>query len=114
VWTENEVAALLGLAVTWAGAHGADAAVESAMSKLFATESAQRSTSDLLDLLGAEGLLPETEAGAPARGAVEFEWRKSAVGTIYAGTSEVMRGIVAERHLGLPRSRGTRSDSRRG
>jgi alkylation response protein AidB-like acyl-CoA dehydrogenase len=75
------------------------------MSKLFASESLQRSTEELLELLGPEALLPETEARRPAEGAVEFEWRKSAVGTIYAGTSEVMRNIIAERHLGLPRNR---------
>ena len=104
-WTENAVAALLTQRVAWLAAAGAPAAVESAMAKLFATESTQRSADDLLELLGAEGLLPEDEAGAPAGGAVEYEWRKAAVGTIYAGTSEVMRGIVAERRLGLPRTR---------
>jgi alkylation response protein AidB-like acyl-CoA dehydrogenase len=108
VWTQNEVAALLGLKVTWASAGGAAPGIESTLSKLFATESTQRSCNDLLELLGAEGLLPETEDDAPAAGAVEFEWRKAAVGTIYAGTSEVMRGIIAERHLGLPRMRGGR------
>jgi alkylation response protein AidB-like acyl-CoA dehydrogenase len=105
VWTENEVAALLGQRVAWLSAGGGAPGIESAMSKLFATESAQRSTADLLELLGAEGLLLESEPGAPAGGAVEYEWRKAAVGTIYAGTSEVMRGIIAERRLGLPRTR---------
>src|SRR5262245_45684762 len=112
VWTENEVAALLGQRVAWLAASGGEPGIESAMSKLFATESTQRSTADLLDLLGAEGLLCEGEAGAPAAGAVEHEWRKACVGTIYAGTSEVMRSIIAERHLGLPRTRAqpARSD----
>ena len=108
VWTENEVAALLGLRVAWLGASGRLPDIESTMSKLFATESTQRSTDELLEALGTEGLLPETEVGAPAAGAVEYEWRKATVGTIYAGTSEVMRGIIAERHLGLPRTRASR------
>ncbi len=105
VWTENEVASLLGLEVSWISASGRLPGVESAMSKLFSSESVQRSTDDLLDLLGPEALLPETEPDSPAGGAVEFEWRKSAVGTIYAGTSEVLRTLIAERHLALPRRR---------
>ncbi len=105
VWVRNEVAALLGLKVSWVAASGRLPGIESTMSKLFASESVQRSTEELLELLGPEALLPETEADSPAEGAVEFEWRKSAVGTIYAGTSEVMRNIIAERFLGLPRNR---------
>ncbi|MCU1458543.1 MAG: hypothetical protein JWL73_2635, partial [Actinomycetia bacterium] len=27
------------------------------------------------------------------------------VATLYGGASEIMRGIIAERHLGLPRTR---------
>jgi 3-oxocholest-4-en-26-oyl-CoA dehydrogenase alpha subunit len=37
--------------------------------------------------------------------AVEDAFRKSVVTTIYGGTSEIMREIIAERHLGLPRAR---------
>jgi 3-oxochol-4-en-24-oyl-CoA dehydrogenase len=33
-------------------------------------------------------------------------YRHSAATTIYGGTSEVLRSMVAERRLGLPRSRG--------
>jgi alkylation response protein AidB-like acyl-CoA dehydrogenase len=108
VWVENEVASLLGLAVACASARGEPTGIASAMSKLYATESTQRSCDELLELLGNEGVLPEGERDAPAGGAVEFEWRKAGVGTIYAGTSEVMRGLIAELHLGLPRSRPPR------
>jgi alkylation response protein AidB-like acyl-CoA dehydrogenase len=105
VWVRNEVASLLGLAIAGATEAGRDPNIPSVMSKLFASESVQRSTGELMELLGADALLPETEADSPAEGAIEFEWRKSAVGTIYAGTSEVMRTLIAERHLGLPRGR---------
>jgi alkylation response protein AidB-like acyl-CoA dehydrogenase len=38
-------------------------------------------------------------------GLVEKGYRHSTATTIYGGTSEVLRSMVAERRLGLPRSR---------
>jgi alkylation response protein AidB-like acyl-CoA dehydrogenase len=101
----NEVSDLLALKSTWLHASGALPGVEGAMAKLFSASAMQTSTGDLLDLLGAEGLLHESEPDSPTGGTVEHQWRKSAVVTIYGGTNEIMRTIVAERHLGLPRTR---------
>jgi len=105
VAADNEVATLLSLRTTWVAATGALAGVEGSMAKLFSSESIQRSTADLVDLLGVEGVLSETEPDAPAAGAIEYQWRKAGVATIYGGTSEIMRSIIAERALGLPRGR---------
>jgi alkylation response protein AidB-like acyl-CoA dehydrogenase len=105
VATDNEVATLLSLRTTWVAASGTLAGVEGSMAKLFSSESIQRSTADLVDLLGVEGLLSDTEPDAPAAGAIEYQWRKAGVATIYGGTSEIMRSIIAERGLGLPRGR---------
>jgi alkylation response protein AidB-like acyl-CoA dehydrogenase len=90
---------------TWLHATGALPGIEGSMAKLFAASAFQTSTADLLDLTGAEGLLHETEPDAPGAGVLEYQWRKSPVVTIYGGTNEVLRTIIAERHLGLPRTR---------
>ncbi len=102
---DNEIGRLLSLRTTWVAARGALPGVEGSMAKLASSESMQRSTADLMDLLGPEGVLDEAEPDAPAGGAVEYQWRKAAVATLYGGASEIMRGIIAERHLGLPRTR---------
>ena len=75
------------------------------MAKLFSATAFQASTADLLDLVGTEALLDETVDDAPAAGVLEYQWRKSPVVTIYGGTNEILRTIIAERHLGLPRTR---------
>jgi len=105
VHVRNEVSSLLSLKSTWLHATGALPGVEGSMAKLFAASAFQDSTADLLDIMGAEGLLHETERDAPIGGFLEHQWRKSPVVTVYGGTNEVLRTIIAERHLGLPRTR---------
>ena len=79
--------------------------VEGSMAKLWSSEAFQRGSSDLLDAMGTEAILSIGEPAAPAHGEVEKAYRHSFVTTIYGGTSEIQRSIVAERGLGLPRSR---------
>lgn len=100
---DDEVSRLLGLKVRWVASTGGLPGVEGSMQKLFSSEAEQRRTSVLADLLGEQALLRD-DAG-PLHGAVEWAFRKAPVSTIYGGTSEVQREIVAERRLGLPRSR---------
>jgi len=105
VTLENEVARLLSHRNTWLATQGKAGGIEAAMAKLFASESVQRSCGDLLDLLGPDGVLDESSPAAPRGGAIEYAFRKAAVARIYGGTSEIMRSIIAERGLGLPRTR---------
>jgi alkylation response protein AidB-like acyl-CoA dehydrogenase len=110
---ENEVATLLSHRTTWVTTQARLPGVEGSMAKLFSSESIQRSCSTLLDVLGAEGVLDEHASDAPAAGAVEYAYRKAAVARVYGGSSEIMRSIIAERGLGLPRTRKSSSGERR-
>jgi alkylation response protein AidB-like acyl-CoA dehydrogenase len=77
--------------------------VEGSMAKLWSSEALVRAAANLLDSLGADGVLRAGGPGAPAGGAVEHMLRHAQVTTIRAGTSEIQRTIIAERGLGLPR-----------
>jgi len=76
---------------------------QSSMEKMFATEVAQRICNTGMEVLGLYGQLKKGDQWAPLAGKVEFFYRSSIVETIYAGTSEIQRNIIAERGLGLPR-----------
>jgi alkylation response protein AidB-like acyl-CoA dehydrogenase len=69
--------------------------------KVFSTEAFITVSADLIDLAAPESLL----RGKEGLGIVEKGYRHSTATTIYGGTSEVLRSMVAERRLGLPRSR---------
>jgi alkylation response protein AidB-like acyl-CoA dehydrogenase len=103
--TELEVGRLLLFRSAWLSAQGALPHVEGSMAKLHITEAFVRASSELLDLLGPEGLVPMGEPGTVLRGLVEHAFRHAVVTTIYGGSSEVQREIIAGRGLGLPRNR---------
>jgi alkylation response protein AidB-like acyl-CoA dehydrogenase len=69
--------------------------------KVFCTEAFITDSADLLDLAAPESLV----RGKAGLGLVEMGYRHATATTIYGGTSEVLRSMVAERRLGLPRSR---------
>ena len=71
--------------------------------KLFWSELDQEVKSAAVEILGLDGLVPDGDAACVDDGywAHELLWSRAA--TIYAGTSEVQRNIIAQRVLGLPR-----------
>jgi alkylation response protein AidB-like acyl-CoA dehydrogenase len=95
----------LDLLMRWQARNGGLPQVEGSMRKLFWSESAQRHYSDALDILGPAGVLAPGAANAPAGGTFEHDLRAAVVTTVYGGASEVLREIIAERRLGLPRNR---------
>ena len=76
---------------------------EGSISKLVWSEANQRVTKLALELLGPDASLGEDNA--PYAGYWQYQQLRSRGNTIEAGTSEILRNIVAERVLGLPRSR---------
>ncbi len=76
---------------------------EGSISKLVWSEANQRVTKLALELLGPDAAL--WDGNAPYAGYWQYQQLRSRGNTIEAGTSEILRNIVAERVLGLPRSR---------
>jgi alkylation response protein AidB-like acyl-CoA dehydrogenase len=76
---------------------------EGSASKLVWSENNQRLTKLALEILGSHAQL--TNGGGYADGYWQYQQLRSRGNTIEAGTSEILRNIVAERVLGLPRSR---------
>jgi alkylation response protein AidB-like acyl-CoA dehydrogenase len=69
--------------------------------KVFTTDAFIGDSADLLDLAAPDSL----RRGKGGLGLVEMGYRHSTATAIYGGASEVLRSMVAERRLGLPRSR---------
>src|SRR5829696_4726396 len=76
---------------------------EGSVAKLHWSEANQRLTALAVELLGPDGQL-DGEGGF-WNGYWQYQQLRSRGNTIEAGTSEILRNIVAERVLGLPRSR---------
>ncbi|MDW3215256.1 MAG: acyl-CoA dehydrogenase family protein [Ilumatobacteraceae bacterium] len=118
--TEIDLMRIGGLRVLTSVLHperqAATAALE-AGTKIAWTEAQQRLTNLAIDLMGADGQIlsgadePAVGVGLGDRavvhdypaGAVQSAFLFALAGTIFGGTSEIQRNIVAERVLGLPR-----------
>ncbi|HVU77345.1 MAG TPA: acyl-CoA dehydrogenase family protein [Gaiellaceae bacterium] len=75
---------------------------EGSATKLVWSENNQRLTKLALEILGERALEPDPDG---PDGYWQYQQLRSRGNTIEAGTSEILRNIVAERVLGLPRSR---------
>jgi alkylation response protein AidB-like acyl-CoA dehydrogenase len=74
---------------------------EGSITKLFAAEHNQRVQDLAVEILGARAMawpLSDEQAGSTVRG-----FLRSRANTIEGGTSEIMRNILGERVLGLPK-----------
>jgi hypothetical protein len=92
MYVRLEAARLLIYRVAWLKQQGRTAPAEAAAAKLFASEAWVRSSQDAIQTHGAWGYLKD--AG------IERDLRDAVAGTIYSGTSEIQRVVLA-RMLGL-------------
>jgi alkylation response protein AidB-like acyl-CoA dehydrogenase len=99
---ENEVLRANGLRMLANLADGKVPGPESSIEKIFWSEFDKRFRETALDILGPGGQLVRTsaEARSDVDWAREFLWSRA--GTIYSGSSEIQRNIIAKRVLNLP------------
>jgi alkylation response protein AidB-like acyl-CoA dehydrogenase len=99
---ENEVMRANGIRTLANLADGNKPGPESSIEKLFWSEFDKRFRETAIDLLGPGGQLVRTSAEArpDVDWTREFLWSRA--GTIYSGSSEIQRNIIAKRVLNLP------------
>ena len=101
---EVQVGTHLAYRITDMQTRGVVANHEASVSKLFASELAQRIQATGLAMLGPYGVFSDPDSPWTAlRGRIARGYVHAVSSTIAAGTSEIQRGIIATRGLGLPR-----------
>ena len=85
--------------------HGQAPGPEASLTKLYWSEMDKRLQEIAVGLQGAYGALAPESPYALEDGRWQYGWMWSQAETIYAGSSEIQRNIIAERVLGLPRGR---------
>jgi alkylation response protein AidB-like acyl-CoA dehydrogenase len=105
-YTHVQIMRFNGLRQLAAMAGGREPGPEASTSKLFWSEYAKRLGEIAADLMGAQMLIRPEGDGYPITPWQEV-FLASRAGTIYSGTSEIQRNILAERALGLPRDKAS-------
>jgi alkylation response protein AidB-like acyl-CoA dehydrogenase len=101
---EVQVGTHLAYRITDMQTRGIVANYEASVSKLFGSELAQRVQATGLHMLGLFGAFSDADdPWTPLRGRIARGYVHAVSSTIAAGTSEIQRGIIATRGLGLPR-----------
>jgi alkylation response protein AidB-like acyl-CoA dehydrogenase len=101
---EYEVGRMLAYRVAWLQSRGTVPNYEASVSKMYGSELTQRMAGAGMELLGLASQLVAGSPWAPLHGRIEALHLSAAALTIAAGTSEINRGIIATRGLGLPRA----------
>ena len=100
---EIEVARFISYNVAWLQGKGQVPIYESSAAKTYTTELRQRIANTGMQILGLYGQLDESSKWAPLRGEIKYQYLWTVGETIYAGSNEIQRNIIAQRGLGLPR-----------
>lgn len=99
---EFEVGRLLIYRVAFVLSQGKVPNFEAALAKIFCTDFQQKLARTSVDILGQYGVLLGTSPRVPISGYASSSFLFSPGYTLQAGTSEILRNIVALRGLGLP------------
>lgn len=113
-YSRAEIMRHLGNRVLTRWLRGEPTGTEASVSKLYWSEHHRAVTELAMDILGPESMVPTgrgplrhyrtDDPGAPnSTASWSTVWLHAVSGTIYAGTSEVQRNILAESALGMPR-----------
>jgi alkylation response protein AidB-like acyl-CoA dehydrogenase len=102
---EAHVFRLSGLRNLTQAQHGHAPGAEASLTKLYWSEMDKRIQETAVGLQGLYGALAPEEPMAVEDGRWQYGWMWAQAETIYAGSSEIQRNIIAERVLGLPRGR---------
>jgi|SRR5665213_417232 len=102
---EAHVFRVIGLRNLTSAQHGRAPGAEASATKLYWSEMDKRLQETAVGLQGPYGALAPDSPFAIEEGRWQYGWMWAQAETIYAGSSEIQRNIIAERVLGLPRGR---------
>ncbi|MEV5559276.1 acyl-CoA dehydrogenase family protein [Nonomuraea wenchangensis] len=113
-YSRAQIMKYLGKRILTGWLRGESGGTEASVSKLYWSEHHRDVTDLAMTLLGPAGLVPEGRpplrhfrtddpGAANSTASWSHSWLTAVSGTIYAGTSEIQRNILAESALGLPR-----------
>jgi alkylation response protein AidB-like acyl-CoA dehydrogenase len=102
---EAHVFRLIGLRSLTSAQHGHAPGPEASVTKLYWSEMDKRIQETAVGVQGPYGALAPDSPYAIEEGRWQYGWMWAQAETIYAGSSEIQRNIIAERVLGLPRGR---------
>ena len=102
---EAHIFRLIGLRNLTRAQHGEPPGPEASMTKLFWSEMDKRIQETAIGVQGPYGALAPESPWVIEQGRWQYAWMWAQAETIYAGSSEIQRNILAERVLGLPRGR---------
>ena len=102
--TEIEALRMLFYRAGWMIETGRPITYESALAKVMADETGQKLAALGMELLGPFGSLTAESRWAKLGGTIQHMYQTSLGHTIAGGTSEILRGTVAVRGLGLPKA----------
>ena len=99
----NNVGRYLGLRVASMQSRGLVPNYESSVIKIYQSELGQRIYNAAVNMLGLAGQMLPEEPRAPLNGVLPEQMMAAVPSTIYSGSNEIQRNVIATRGLGLPR-----------